>query len=99
MVCVAQYAQYTLYWVQQSGEIFDMEMYEYLCVYFLLVLMFVYLIYLHLILLSEVIRAEAETCLLIQNMNMKINLSMLLLSLMIINLVHTKVQMIRITMF
>ena len=58
-----------------------MEIYEYICVYFLLVLMFVYLIYLHLILLSEVIRAEAETCLLIQkhdNENKPFNVTLVL---------------------
>ena len=46
-------------------------------------------------LLSEVIRAEAETCL---KLKMKIDILMLHLHLMIFALVHTKVQAIQNTM-
>ena len=57
---------------------------------FLLVLMYVKVFTISLCQLSEVIRAEAETCFL---RNMQIKLYLLLLSLMIvIDKVHTKVQ-------
>ena len=59
---------------------------------------YLFIIYqLFIYLLSEVIRAEAETC--FPHMKMQINFPMLLLSLLTINLVHIKEETIQTTKF
>ena len=73
--------------------------YEYLCVLFLIgtdVIVYCSILLSH---MSEVIRAEAETCFPNINMKMPINFLMLLLFLMITSqAVHTKVQTTKNTM-